>query len=239
MDSKQVLLEKSRVAREERAWARKQDRAILIVQSVVRRYLVRCRLTNHSLALLTETLNSTSVESKDCLLAIERFLITHHLKGAKINNFQVYTCYVTSICKYIGTSIMMGKSAKYCYVGLVLQKDYIKLWTSQVHSLIRLSLRHCECLDICQSAHKVRTHSLLEFFLCCFCLLLTDLFSEFCEHMLRIFLFSALMYYFLLIYGRKIIHSIRAFLTYTCRLKLSDGSKFEIFSSPNYSKFAA
>ena len=67
--------------------AKKQDRAIVIVQSVARMYLVRCRLTNHSLALLTETLNAPDSEAKDCLLAIERFLTTHHLKREKINNF--------------------------------------------------------------------------------------------------------------------------------------------------------
>ena len=158
MDPKKAIVEKSRHAREERALAKRQEKAILTVQSLVRRYLVRCRLCREVETVLNEELKAVNEDPekdfKSCFQAIERYLIANHLKR-DVKHFNKFYSKLSIICKCITTSIMADCSLKHSYVGLVLQKDCVKTWSAQVQSLIKLSLMHCENLDISQSAHKV------------------------------------------------------------------------------------
>ncbi|XP_076363103.1 ubiquitin-protein ligase E3B [Tachypleus tridentatus] len=132
--SKNLFLEQTKAAREERAQERKREKAVSVIQAHVRGFIARQKLKNELRKNFDEIFKKIEEDEQPQLApalemneVIQGFMFVLHPSDDK-ERFE-------RLCRYIITS-MDSNSLKYCYVAIALNKDYAVQWIQQLKKVL-------------------------------------------------------------------------------------------------------
>lgn len=131
--SKTEFLDMARAAREERKGQKERERATIVIQALVRRYLCRCRLLRtirHEIDDFFDVSESNS--SKRSALVVfkiaRKLLFVFNVKEDKER--------LQKLCNCVLNSMEVENEPKVWYVSIALSKDLTLLWIKQVKDLL-------------------------------------------------------------------------------------------------------
>lgn len=131
--SKTEFLDMARAAREERKGQKERERATIVIQALVRRYLCRCRLLKtirHEIDDFFDVSESNS--SKRSALVVfkiaRKLLFVFNVKEDKER--------LQKLCNCVLNSMEVENEPKVWYVSIALSKDLTLLWIKQVKDLL-------------------------------------------------------------------------------------------------------
>ncbi|XP_077457309.1 ubiquitin-protein ligase E3B isoform X2 [Stigmatopora argus] len=129
--SKSEFLDKARQAREERKGHKDKERAAILMQALVRRYLCRCRLQKQIRKDVDDYFESSTATSKRNALSIfkiaRKLLFIFHLEDKL--RFE-------KLCRAILASMDVENEPKVWYVSLALSKDLTIPWLKQIKDVL-------------------------------------------------------------------------------------------------------
>ncbi|TSO98499.1 Ubiquitin-protein ligase E3B [Bagarius yarrelli] len=137
--SKSQFLDKARLAREERKGQKEKERAVTLIQALVRRFICRCRLQrdirNEVDEFFTATETGSAKRNALSIFKIARKLLFIFRKDDKLR--------FEKLCRMILNSMDAENEPKVWYVSLALSKDLTIPWLKQIKDLLWIS---CEFL---------------------------------------------------------------------------------------------
>ncbi|XP_061672603.1 ubiquitin-protein ligase E3B [Syngnathoides biaculeatus] len=129
--SKSEFLDKARQAREERKGQKEKERAAILIQALVRRFLFRCRLQKQIRKEVDDYFESAAATSKRNALSI--FKIARKL----LFIFQLEDkARFEKLCRAILASMEVENEPKVWYVSLALSKDLTIPWLKQIKDVL-------------------------------------------------------------------------------------------------------
>ncbi|XP_030357133.1 ubiquitin-protein ligase E3B isoform X2 [Strigops habroptila] len=155
--SKAQFLDKARQAREERRELKERERAAVLVQALVRRFLCRCRLQREIRSEVEDFFGANeSGSSKRSALSVFRiarkllFVFNHKEDKERFEK----------LCRCILNSMDAENEPKVWYVSLALSKDLTLLWIKQIKDILWFCCEFLKQLkpDILQDSRLVNLH---------------------------------------------------------------------------------
>ncbi|XP_061624191.1 ubiquitin-protein ligase E3B isoform X2 [Phyllopteryx taeniolatus] len=129
--SKSEFLDKARQAREERKGQKEKERAAILIQALVRRFLFRCRLQKQIRKEVDDYFEAAAATSKRNALSIfkiaRKLLFIFHLEDKA--RFE-------KLCRAILASMEVENEPKVWYVSLALSKDLTIPWLKQIKDVL-------------------------------------------------------------------------------------------------------
>ncbi|KAM9821447.1 ubiquitin-protein ligase E3B [Syngnathus typhle] len=129
--SKSEFLDKARQAREERKGQKEKERAAILIQALVRRFLCRSRLQKQIRKDVDDYFESSAATSKRNALSIfkiaRKLLFIYHLEDKM--RFE-------KLCRAILASMEVENEPKVWYVSLALSKDLTIPWLKQIKDVL-------------------------------------------------------------------------------------------------------
>ncbi|XP_028680404.1 ubiquitin-protein ligase E3B [Erpetoichthys calabaricus] len=152
--SKSQFLDKARQAREERKGHKERERAAIMIQALVRRYLCRCKLHKEIRKEVDEFFEVCNADPSKrtplSIFEIARKILFVFKKAEDQARFD-------NLCRCILASMEAENEIKMCYVSLAYSKEFSLLWIKQVKDILWIC---CELLkklkpDILQDSKLV------------------------------------------------------------------------------------
>ncbi|KAM4649412.1 ubiquitin-protein ligase E3B isoform 2-T3 [Amazona ochrocephala] len=155
--SKAQFLDKARQAREERRELKERERAAVLVQALVRRFLCRCRL-QREIRREVEDFFGTNESGSSKRSALSVFRITRKLLF--VFNPKEDRERFEKLCRCILNSMDAENEPKVWYVSLALSKDLTLLWIKQIKDILWFCCEFLKQLkpDILQDSRLVSLH---------------------------------------------------------------------------------